>query len=127
MRKHVLILVVSVVLLLACNKEKEADSLSCNLETVPSQFDEDSLEVTYKLEADGEYTLTLFYYYDESGRVEIDNPSLPQEIKVSLSEQKTIMTGARGSVKNGHIEVSYEANTSSSSYSGSDRCQQSSQ
>lgn len=121
------LLLVSVLLLVSasCNKAREADPLGCNLNTAAAVFEEDSISVTYNLAAGGNATLSLFYYFDESGKVEVSNPEFPQTITVQLSSQKTMQAGARGTVKNGFIAVSYEAVSDSTVYSGSDRCEQS--
>lgn len=111
----------------SCKKDKEADPLSCNLETAVSEFVEENLTVTYTLRASGDYTISTFYYYDETGRVELSNPSVPQELVVNLAGQKKMQAGATGTVKNGFIEVSFLAETESTKYEGSDRCEQSSQ
>jgi hypothetical protein len=126
-KSSLLLLVVLVFLAISCKKDKEADPLSCNLETAASEFVEESLQVTYELRASGDYNIASFYYYDESGRIEMENPTVPQDIEVTLTSQKKMQAGATGTVKNGFIEVSYAAETESTTYEGSDRCEQSSQ
>lgn len=128
MRKsNYFLIVVFILFANSCNKDKEADPLSCKLETAESEFVEENLTVTYTLRASGDYNISTFYYYDETGRVELSNPSLPQELVVNLAGQKKMQAGATGTVKNGFIEVSFLAETESTKYEGSDRCEQSSQ
>jgi len=112
----------------ACKKDddKKSEPMTCDLETMAKKFDEESLVVTYKLENTGDAKVTSFFYYDESGKVEVQNPSLPYEIRVTLTNQKSMQTGAVGSVTNGSIEVSFESKGQGYSYEGSDFCSRSS-
>jgi hypothetical protein len=123
----ILMLCILTVMALSCKKEKQAEALDCYLDTAPSDFVEESISVTYTLTASGDFNVTQFYYHDESGRVELSNPSTPQEITVVLTNQRTMVCGARGSVKNGFIEVEYLATSSQSTYNSSTKCEQSSQ
>jgi len=117
-----LILLVS---LSACKKDDKVNALNCNLETAATEFSEDSIFVTYKLESTGDAKVTSFFYYDETGKVEVQNPTLPTEIQVTLTFQKMMQAGAKGSTTNGSIKASYKATTANSSYEGSDFCSQS--
>jgi|GEM_PF-1595627 len=116
---------VILVSLSACKKDDDPEALSCNLQTASSVFTEASIVVTYKLENTGDAKVTSFFYYDETGKIEVQNPTLPLEKQVSLTNQKTMQAGALGNVTNGSIQVSYKATTSNSSYQGSDMCSQS--
>lgn len=107
-----------------CQKNQETTDMSCQLQTNTTVFEESSLDVTYKLEASGDYTISSFYYYDETGKVVLQNPAVPFEITVSLAAQKTVEAGAAGSVKNGSIEASYKATGDSAVYIGLDQCEQ---
>ncbi|MBG0782660.1 MAG: hypothetical protein H0S84_10355 [Bacteroidales bacterium] len=118
------ILLITAVSFSSCKKDDETDPLSCDLETASTSFEEASLNVTYKLEASGDYTISSFFYYDESGKVELQNPE-PQEITVSLSNQKNMQAGAVGNVTDGSIKVSYKATTETTIYEGIDQCSQS--
>lgn len=125
--KLLLLFALTLLMVQSCKKDKEADPLSCNLDTAVSEFVEENLTVTYSLKAGGDFNINTFYYYDETGRVELSNPSITQDIVVNLAEQKKMQAGATGTVNNGFIEVNYSAVTENSTYSGSDRCEQSSQ
>ncbi len=127
MRKNYILLFLFTLTIIACNKEKEADPMHCELETISTEFEGEQIEVTYTLEASGDYVLHSFFYYDESGLVSQEAPAAPQTIKVMLNEQKTMQAGATGEVRNGMISVKFQAVSDTLVYQGSDRCQQSSQ
>ncbi|HOI31966.1 MAG: hypothetical protein PHG67_07395 [Bacteroidales bacterium] len=110
----------------SCKKDDEISPMSCNLKTSSTEFTEESINVTYKLEVDGDYTVTSFFYYDETGKVEMQNPEVPQNFTVTLSSQKKMEAGAVGNVTNGFIKVSFEAIAPGSEYKSSDLCSQSS-
>lgn len=116
---------VILVSLSACKKDDDTKALSCNLQTAASEFSEASIVVTYKLENTGDAKVASFFYYDETGKIEVQNPTLPWEQQVTLTTQKTMQAGATGNVTNGSIKVSFKATTSNSSYEGSDFCSQS--
>ncbi len=118
------ILLITAISFSGCKKDEETDPLSCNLQTASTTFSEETINVTYKLEASGDYTISSFFYYDESGKVEMQNPA-PQEITVSLSNQKIMQAGAVGNVTNGSIKVSFKATTETSIYEGIDQCSRS--
>jgi len=117
-----LILLVS---LSACKKDDKVNTLSCNLETAATEFSEDSIFVTYKLESTGDAKVTSFFYYDETGKVEVQNPTLPTVIQVNLTYQKTMQAGAKGNTSNGSIKASFKATAPGASYESSDYCSQS--
>lgn len=112
----------------ACKKDEDKDPepMSCDLKTMAAEFSEESILVTYKLENTGDAKVTSFFYYDESGKVEVQNPASPSEIKVTLTDQKTMQTGAVGNVINGSISVSFEAKSQNTTYESSDFCSRSS-
>jgi hypothetical protein len=118
-------LLVVAVAFTSCKKDDETEPLSCNLATASTTFSEESINVTYKLEATGDYVISSFFYYDETGKVEMQNPAVPQEITVTLSDQKTMQAGAVGNVTNGSIKASFKATTETSVYEGIDQCSQS--
>lgn len=111
----------------SCDKENDAQPMSCDLETANTQFTEDSIEVTYTLEVSGDYQVATFYYYDETGKVIVDNPTGPKSITVALTNQKLLKAGAEGHVKNGALKVSFTAQTNTNLYTGSDQCEQTTQ
>lgn len=109
----------------ACKKDDDPKALTCNLQTAASEFSEPSIVVTYKLVNTGDAVVSSFFYYGETGKIEVQNPDLPKEIQVTLTDQKTMQAGAVGTTTNGSIEVSFKATTANSSYEGSDFCSQS--
>lgn len=111
-------------LILGCSKSNDTTDLSCQLQTNTTVFEGSSIDVTYSLGAEGDYTIKSLYYYDESGKVELQNPAVPFELTVTLTQQKTIEAGALGSVKNGLIKVSYKATSDTAVYQGLDQCEQ---
>ncbi|MBU1010471.1 MAG: hypothetical protein KKD74_10070 [Bacteroidetes bacterium] len=111
----------------SCIKEKETQPMSCVLETANAVFTEASIEVTYTLEVSGDYQVASFYYYDETGKVIIENPTGHSSITVALTNQKLLKAGAEGSVKTGAMKVSYTAQTNTNLYTGSDQCVQTTQ
>lgn len=108
----------------SCEKEKSIEKFTCNLLTISNVVAEETIEVTYKLEATGDYTISYWFYMDENGKVELFNPEVPSEIKVSLSHLKKMQSGAAGSVTEGSIKISYTAISATSSYIGIDQCEQ---
>lgn len=127
MRKYFALLFLFIFTGNACNKEKEAEPMQCQLETIAIEFEAEQIEVTYTLEASGDYVIHSYYYYDESGRISQENPTVPQTITVTLNEQKRMQAGATGEIRNGVISVSFQAVNDTVIYEGSDRCQQISQ
>ncbi|MBU2557625.1 MAG: hypothetical protein KJ578_07590 [Bacteroidetes bacterium] len=119
------IALVILVSLSSCKKDDDPTPLSCNLATASAEFSEDSIDVTYKLEATGDAKISSFFYYDETGKVELQNPDFPKEIKITLTQQKSMQAGAVGNVTNGSIKVSFKATTETSNYEGIDQCSQS--
>ncbi len=111
-------------LVLGCSKSSDISDLSCQLQTNKTVVEVNSIDVTYSLEAEGDYKVVSFYYYDESGKVVLQNPEVPYEFTVTLTDQKTIEAGAQGSVKNGSIKVSYKATSDTAVYQGLDQCEQ---
>ncbi|MBZ0242516.1 MAG: hypothetical protein K8F24_04815 [Bacteroidales bacterium] len=109
----------------ACTKDDDVKALSCNLTTAASEFSNESIDVIYRLEATGDAKVSSFFYFDETGKVEVQNPSLPTEIQVTLTNQKTIQAGAIGNVTNGSIKASYKATALGVHLEGSDFCSQS--
>jgi hypothetical protein len=110
----------------ACEDNKDPEDTGCNLETNASEFSEESLNVTYKIIATGDVKVTSFFYFDETGKVEVQNPTLPYEKEVTLSSQKTIQASALGKVTNGSIKVSYKGIGQNTTYESYDICAQTS-
>jgi outer membrane biogenesis lipoprotein LolB len=116
---------VSIIMILAaCGKEAEVPEWSCDLKTFENTVNQDQLQVVYKLEANGDYTLASWFYYSENGRIEVTNPLVPSEITVTLSAQQKMQAGAIGKVINGRIKVGYKAITADTTYIGVDQCVQ---
>jgi hypothetical protein len=115
-------LLVALTLILSCEKTVEIPKYTCNLQTISNINILEQIEVTYKLEATGDYTVSSWYYFGENGKVEISLPSLPSEIVVTLSSQKLLRAGAIGEIVNGSISVSYNAVAADTSFFGIDQC-----
>lgn len=109
--------------LISCQEPMEIERLSCNLETARIKFTEDSLQVLYRLETEGDFELKSFYYQSEEGKVTINNPDTLVEIFITLSSQKELFAGATGSALNGGIKVSYKAvGPEGKTYEAMDQC-----
>jgi len=80
--------------------------------------------VVYTLEAQGNYTVESFYYYDESGKVTINNPQIPSSITITLSSQKIMQAGASASVTEGIVQIGFIAQSNLNVYESGDLCQQ---
>lgn len=117
---------VILVSLSSCKKDDDPTSLSCDLQTAAIEFNETSISITYKLKNTGDAKVASLFYYDETGKVEVQNPTMPWEMTLTLTNQKTMQAGAKGNVTNGSIEVSYLASIPGSRYESSDFCSQSS-
>lgn len=117
-------LLVALTIVLSCEKTVEIPKYTCNLQTISNINILDQIEVTYKLEATGDYIVSSWYYFGENGKVEISQPSLPSEIKVTLSSQKLLRAGAVGEITNGSISVSYNATAADTTFFGIDQCVQ---
>lgn len=115
-------LLVALTIVLSCEKPVEIPKYTCNLQTISNINILDQIEVIYKLEATGDYTVSSWYYFGENGKVEISLPSLPSEIVVTLSNQKLLRAGAIGELVNGSISVSYKAVAADTSFFGIDQC-----
>lgn len=122
--KRVLLLVSVLIVLISCGKEKEVPEWDCQLQTFENTVSQDQLQVVYKLEAQGEFTVASWYYYGVNGKTEVLNPQLPSEINVTLSSQQKMQAGAVGKVINGSIKVGYKATTADTTYIGVDQCLQ---
>lgn len=110
----------------ACKDDKDQEDLGCILETKVSEFKEESINIIYKIGVTGDVKVTSFSYFDETGKVEVQNPTLPYEKEVTLSSQKTIQASALGKVTNGSIKVSYKGIGQNTTYESYDICAQTS-
>jgi hypothetical protein len=117
-------LLVALTIMLSCEKTVEIPEFTCNLQTISNINTLDQIEVTYKLEATGDYTVNSWYYFGENGKVEISQPSLPSEIVLTLSSQKLLRAGAIGEIVDGSISVSYNAVAADTTFFGIDKCVQ---
>lgn len=109
----------------SCKKNSSGPTVkNCSLVTPTSQFSEASISITYKMEITGDADVTSVFYYDETGKVVVQNPTFPFLIPTILTNQKTMQIGATGNVTNGSIKVSYEAFGNGRTYSGNDICSQ---
>lgn len=108
----------------ACEKPAVIENYTCNLQTISKTFVQPEIEVIYKLEAKGTANVTSWYYWGVAGKVEINNPTVPSEVKLILSTQKKMQAGAIGNISEGSIKVSFKAVSADSSYTGIDQCEQ---
>jgi hypothetical protein len=109
----------------ACVKERDLSPMTCQLETAQEQFIEESIDVVYTLTGQGDCTVESFYYYDESGKVTINNPPLPSTFTTTLSSQKIMQAGASATVTEGVVQIGFMAQSNLNVYESSDLCQQS--
>jgi hypothetical protein len=126
MKKYLFFVVffIALSMTISCEKIVEIPKYTCNLQTISNINSLDQIEVTYKLEATGDYIVSSWYYYGENGKVEINQPAIPSEIVVTLSNQKLLQAGAVGEIINGSISVSYNALAADTSFYGIDQCVQ---
>lgn len=108
----------------ACVKERDLSPMTCQLETAKEQFTEESIDVVYTLTGQGDCTVESFYYYDESGKITINNPQLPSTFTIALSSQKIMQAGASATVTEGVVQIGFIAQSNLNVYESGDLCQQ---
>lgn len=82
------------------------------------------IQVKFKAEKTGDGVITNISYMDNNGLIVVENPVLPWEKTISLTDTNSVSMSAAGTVKNGSLQIKYEAEKSGVTYSASDKCEQ---
>lgn len=109
---------------ISCNKTSALKPLGCRIQTHARKNTRPAIAVTYELRAAGNYQLNQWFYYDSTGKVVVYNPIPPLMVTVTLGPNDSILAGARGSVAEGSIRVSYRAVAADTLFEASDLCMQ---
>lgn len=82
------------------------------------------IQVKYKAEKTGDGVISRITYMDNTGLTVIENPVLPWEKTFTLADTNAVRMSAIGTVKNGSLQIKYDAEKSGTTYSASDKCEQ---
>lgn len=108
----------------SCSKPSDVKPLECRIQTHARKNTRPNITVTYELRTTGDHQVSQWFYYDSTGKVLIDNPTPPLMVTVTLGQNDSILTGAKGRVVTGSIRVSYKAVAADTLYEASDLCLQ---
>lgn len=122
MKKSLLLVFVLALIGILFSTCKKDDEITCNLSTgkdAPSD-----MVIIFKAEQTGDGKITELTYKTSEEQQTLSNPSLPWVRSVDAKGGTALSITAKGTVKNGSLQISYVGVTATDSIAGSDFCSQ---
>jgi hypothetical protein len=111
-------------LFVSCEDEIVIKDLSCSLQTIQHDIDNDTITVTYKIEGQGNFSVSSWSYQGLTGEITVLNPAIPAEVTLIFFGKALPKARAEAKVIEGAVKISYTAAAADSTYLGIDQCQQ---